>query len=532
MIKKFHHDFVQKRSVYFLMKKENSMFKKLFLVIVASVFLMTACDSVKGVNLNQMILNNAKIKSSQSYAVASLHLSYKKSNVKDKEYLKVLNLLNNMELQVQTKMQNADTFSMGGFVKLKQGKIPFQLYADKKQMVLLLDQASKAIRIPVQQDGGSTEKLVQTIQSKLLPSVVKDLPNPKHINVQNNVHFKVHGEKITGHKIHAVVYANELPSLLLKFLDNLSKDQKALTQLAKTINEVSKMSGDDTVVSVEELKQVIQVVRVQFNQSLPEMKKSGMLTKRNFLKTDILIDKKFNQRKSYTEIGLKKLPEESGGLDGITLKVTQEVWKINKKVKVQKINRTKFLSEDASEDKFLSTLDKKHSVLYHVIKSFAPSIPTVNAVNDHATVISGKVESDSKVYAMVGSKQIGKATAKNGRYTIKVKKQKAGTSIVVYAVDMAGNKSKSNRVKVIDKTPPVVPTVNKITSKTVTVSGKGESVATIYIYNGNKKIGQGIVDRRGNYKVKIELQKTGSTLKIYAQDKSGNKSKSRTVKVS
>lgn len=346
------------------------MFKKLFLVIIASVFLMTACDSVKGVNLNQMILNNSKIKSSQSYTVVSLNLSYKKSNVKDKEYLKVLNLLNNMKFEVQTKMQNADTFSMGGFVQLKQGKIPFQLYSDKKQMVLLLDQASKAIRIPVQQDAGSTEKLVQSIQSNLLPAVVKDLPNPKHINVQTNVKYKVHGENVKGHKIHAEVYANEVPGLLLKFLDNLSKDQKALKQFATAVNEVNKMTGDDTVVSVTELKQFIKEFKVEFNQSLPEMKKSGMFDKRNFLKTDILVDKNFNERKSYTEIRLKKLPKDSGGLEGITLKVTQEVWNINKKVKAQKINRTKFLSEDASEKEFLSTLDKKHSVLYRVIKSF------------------------------------------------------------------------------------------------------------------------------------------------------------------
>lgn len=62
------------------------MFKKLFLVIIASIFLMTACDSVKGVNLNKMVLNNSKIKSSQSYTVVSLNLSYKKSDVKNKEY--------------------------------------------------------------------------------------------------------------------------------------------------------------------------------------------------------------------------------------------------------------------------------------------------------------------------------------------------------------------------------------------------------------------------------------------------------------
>ena len=345
------------------------MFKKLFLVIIASILLMTACDSVKGVNLNQMVLNNSKIKSSQSYTVVSLNLSYKKSDVKDKEYLKVLNLLNHMKFHVQTKMQNDDTFSMGGFAQLKQGKIPFQFYSDKKQMVLLLDQASKAIRIPVEQDVEST-KLVQSIQSKLLPSIVKDLPNPKHINVQTNVHYKVHGENIKGHKIHAEVYANEVPSLLLKFLDNLSKDQKALKQLATAVNEVNKMVGDDTVVSAAELKQFIKEIKVDFNQSLPEMKKTGMFDKSNFLKTDILVDKNFNERKSYTELRLKKLPKDSGGLKEINIKVTQEIWNINKKVKTQKINRTKFLSPDASEKEFLSTLDKKHSVLYRVIKSF------------------------------------------------------------------------------------------------------------------------------------------------------------------
>lgn len=350
-------------------QKGGFMFKKLFLLIVASVFLITACDSVKGVNLNQMILNNSKVKSSQSYTVATLDLSYKASNVKDKDYLKMLNLLNHMKFEVQTKMQNKDTVSLGGFVQLKQGKIPFQLYSDKTQMVFLIDNASKAIRIP-QQGTVPDQKMLQSIQSSLLPSVVKDLPNPKHIKVQRNVHFKVHGEKITGHKVHAEIYADEVPSLLFQFLDNLSKDQKGLQQAAVLFNQLSKSIGDPTVVTAAQLKQFILEFKDQFNQSLPEMKKSGAFDRRNFLKTDILLDKQFNERKSYTEITLKKLPADSGGLQGIHLKVTQEIWKVNKKVTATKINRKKFLSETASEGEFLSTLDKKHSVLYRIIKSF------------------------------------------------------------------------------------------------------------------------------------------------------------------
>ncbi|MGZ9816190.1 Ig-like domain-containing protein [Peribacillus simplex] len=176
--------------------------------------------------------------------------------------------------------------------------------------------------------------------------------------------------------------------------------------------------------------------------------------------------------------------------------------------------------------------NKSESKPVKVIDKTPPPAPSANAVYDNATAIIGKAETNAKVYAMVGSNKIGESTSKSGSYTIKISKQKAGTSIAIYALDASGNKSESKPVKVIDKTPPSVLTVNKITSKTVTVTGKSEKGASIYIYNGSKKIGQGVVDSRGNYKVKIKAQKKGSTIKVYAQDKSGNKSKSKTTKVS
>lgn len=176
--------------------------------------------------------------------------------------------------------------------------------------------------------------------------------------------------------------------------------------------------------------------------------------------------------------------------------------------------------------------NKSASKSVKVIDKTAPSAPSVNTVYDSSTSITGKAETNAKVYAVVGTKTIGEATSKSGSYTMKISKQKAGTSIAVYALDASENKSASKTVKVIDKTAPPIPTVNKITSKTVTVTGKSEKGASIYIYNGSKKIGQGVVDSRGNYKVKIKAQKKGSTIKVYAQDKSGNKSKSKTTKVS
>jgi len=346
------------------------MFKKLFLVIIVATFLMTACDPIKDVNLNQMFLNNLSIKSSQNYSVISLNLAYNSSNVEDIEYLKVLNLLNNMKIHVQTKMENPNTFSIGGFIELKQGKIPFQVYSDKKQIVVLIDQASKAIRIPMQQNGVNNERLVRDLQAKVIPAVLNDLPNPNQINVRKNVTYKVHGEDLKGHKIHAEINASEVPNLFLKFLNNLSKDQQALKQITVAFNKISKTAGDETVISAEELKMFIQQVKDGFNEYLPMMKEAGAFDKRNFLKTDILLDQNFHERKSHTEIVLKHLPPEIGGLEGIRINVTSEIWDINKNVEAQKINRTEFLREDASFEDFLSTLDKKQSVLYKVVESF------------------------------------------------------------------------------------------------------------------------------------------------------------------
>ena len=161
-----------------------------------------------------------------------------------------------------------------------------------------------------------------------------------------------------------------------------------------------------------------------------------------------------------------------------------------------------------------------------------PVQPKVNTVGDNATKVTGKTEAGATVYVKAGSKQIGKGTANSrGDFSIKISKQKAGTTLTVYAVDKAGNKSKETKVKVVDKTPPPAPAVNKVTSKSKKVTGKAEAGATIYIYRGSKLIGKGTVSTKGTFSVSIPAQKKGTVLKVYAIDKAGNRSAARTVKV-
>ena len=160
-----------------------------------------------------------------------------------------------------------------------------------------------------------------------------------------------------------------------------------------------------------------------------------------------------------------------------------------------------------------------------------PAKPSINPVSDQSTSIYGKTEPNAKVKLYIkGSYQKEVKADKYGKYTFTISKQKAGTEIKIIAFDLANNTSQSV-IKVIDKTPPKIPTVNKVTYKSKTITGKAEKGSTIYVYRGKQSLGKAVVSSKGNFKVKIKAQKKRSTLTIYAIDKAKNKSKNKYVRV-
>ncbi|MED4963747.1 Ig-like domain-containing protein [Heyndrickxia coagulans] len=163
----------------------------------------------------------------------------------------------------------------------------------------------------------------------------------------------------------------------------------------------------------------------------------------------------------------------------------------------------------------------------------APSAPSVNRFGDNQTTITGKAEAGAKVTIKRGKTVLGTGTANSkGTFSIRIKsKQKAGTTLTAYATDKSRNTSAGKSFKVVDKTAPGIPTAGKVTYKSTTVFGKAEKYATVYVYNGSHYVGKATANSKGTYSVHMKKQKRGSTLKIYAKDKAGNKSKYRYVKV-
>jgi cell wall-associated protease len=161
-----------------------------------------------------------------------------------------------------------------------------------------------------------------------------------------------------------------------------------------------------------------------------------------------------------------------------------------------------------------------------------PAAPKAKPISDAASAISGTTEANAIVMAKVKGKQIASVKANSkGQFTLKIKKQKAGSTVTLTSKDTAGNISKGTNLKVSDKTAPSAPTVNTVTSKSKAVSGKTEPYATVTVKTKSKTVGSGKANSKGSFTVKIKTQKGKTVLSVTAKDLAGNVSKVRKVTV-
>ncbi|WP_286229710.1 bifunctional 2',3'-cyclic-nucleotide 2'-phosphodiesterase/3'-nucleotidase [Neobacillus mesonae] len=84
-----------------------------------------------------------------------------------------------------------------------------------------------------------------------------------------------------------------------------------------------------------------------------------------------------------------------------------------------------------------------------VVDKTAPAPAKAGKVTIKTTKVVGKAEAGARVEVRVGKKLIASATAdKKGKYSVTIKKQKAGTVLTITVKDKAGNVSKATKVKV------------------------------------------------------------------------------------
>ncbi|MDQ0428794.1 hypothetical protein QOZ98_001621, partial [Planomicrobium stackebrandtii] len=167
-----------------------------------------------------------------------------------------------------------------------------------------------------------------------------------------------------------------------------------------------------------------------------------------------------------------------------------------------------------------------------VLDATAPSTPTVSKVTDQSTAVTGTAEAAAQIFVKVGSKEIGKATTSgDGKYSVAISKQKAGTVLTITATDQAGNVSAVKETVVVDGTAPALSFDNKVTHHSTRVIGTAEAASKVSVKNGSTTIGTATTDSKGNYEVNIKKQKVGAKLSITASDAAGNSSQAIPVTV-
>ena len=160
-----------------------------------------------------------------------------------------------------------------------------------------------------------------------------------------------------------------------------------------------------------------------------------------------------------------------------------------------------------------------------------PAPPTVNMVSNKSKTVTGKTVPNGTVSVKINSKvYTGKSDSK-GYFSIPIPVQSNGTKLYVSVKDKMGYTSNEKVVVVVDKIPPAAPSVNTISSKSTTITGKAEPNSTVIAYVGSQTIGSAKTDKYGRYVMRITPKKTGTSIKVIAMDGSRNRSAERIVKV-
>lgn len=167
--------------------------------------------------------------------------------------------------------------------------------------------------------------------------------------------------------------------------------------------------------------------------------------------------------------------------------------------------------------------NKSEQTRFTVVDRTAPVKPSVNPVSDNTGTVSGKAEAASTVTVKAGTTLVGQVTVnEEGAYTVTIGKQKAGTVLRITSTDAAGNVSPYVETTVVDKTPPVAPTVSEVTDQSLEVNGVAEAGTTIVVKRGSTEVGRTTVPKEGTFRITISKQAPSTRLQITSIDRAGN----------
>ncbi|MDQ0428416.1 subtilisin family serine protease/predicted nucleic acid-binding Zn-ribbon protein [Planomicrobium stackebrandtii] len=163
-----------------------------------------------------------------------------------------------------------------------------------------------------------------------------------------------------------------------------------------------------------------------------------------------------------------------------------------------------------------------------VVDATSPDKPIVQKVTDQSTSITGTAEANSELTILANDAIINTIQVNgNGHFESSIERLAAGTELVLYVMDDAGNISESTYTTVTDATPPAKPVVDKVIAGAVKVTGTAEAGSTVKVISKGVLLGEAVAASNGAYSIAVAKQQTGTALSVTATDSAGNVSSAR-----
>lgn len=113
-------------------------------------------------------------------------------------------------------------------------------------------------------------------------------------------------------------------------------------------------------------------------------------------------------------------------------------------------------------------------------------VPTVDKFTNKKTAVTGEAQAGLTVHITIGDKTYNTTATAQGTYSCTVGEQLAGETVSVYVSDSEGRVSNKVNTTVVRRGPNA-PSLNSVTNKTMTLSGKiNNTNSTVVAYIGNK----------------------------------------------
>jgi hypothetical protein len=393
--------------------KSFMMRKVMPLVLLSVLVIATGCQSIGGLDLNKILVNQIISDSMEGSMNVTLHLVPEQTAGTDPETLEMVKAINGMQVIVESfKQQDWNTMSAKGKLVITRGEIPFQISISRTTMIMQIEGADVPIIIPLDSAtnplsgltgmGATNELTTNTLQEKpitqsLVSLIVKHLANPEDISLQN-VTETVHGESLSLYKIHSEIKGPEIFTLLKKSLRSLVMDDQGLKLFIAQLYDVLEASAteeDDNLLGLglgfgsmgsadreleieflhTSIKQGLLIVIMMLEDESTQSELQPIMTDDTYLRSDLYVDSSLNVRKADFELSVSPELENRADLSGIAsiqIEVHGQYWNHNRAVTADTItNGDKDplyvdLTSSAG-DELISILDQQ-SVLYKLLK--------------------------------------------------------------------------------------------------------------------------------------------------------------------